>query len=502
MTKRSSSRRLSLATQIVGLLLCVLGLAIAVNGFLIAGEASLAARLAIRSQRIDRLASAAEFLRDEGQSDPRAVRALSTPTFLVWTSETAFAAPDLHDSGFVKALASRLAESEIETPVYSRTVRPTEAQLSRLRRLGRGEFRRRLDAGRRDADEPRLKKRDAPPPLEPPFPDRPMRGPDEDDRRLEVEIVSFQVTDGVWLNAAMRMPTRRRLTGRALASLSVVFLSVGVAGVVIAGRIARPLDRLADAADRFGRGDDTPLTDIEGPKEIARTLEAFEAMRERLARLISDQRRVLGAIGHDLRTPLAGLRIRLENLDDSPDKERMIAVVEDMGRMTEEILSWSRHVGAGEETVEIDLPALLQEICADYAAMDADVRWRPAAAPPVRFEGKPTALRRAVRNLVDNAVRYGERATISLVASDGAISILVEDEGPGLPEADLQAMFEPFRRGDASRNRETGGVGLGLAVVSSVAAAHGGQARLEARPERGLRAIIELPVGRADVPTP
>lgn len=496
MSARPSSKRLSLATQIVGLLLGVLGLAVAVNGFLIAGEASLAARLAIRSQRIDRLASAAELLRENGRSDPRAVRALSTPTFLMWTSETPFAAPGQHDSGFVKALASRLAEDELETPIYSRRARPTVAQLSRLRLLGRGEFRRPVN---RDRAEGNMRPApEGPPPPQPPFADGPSRELDEiGDRRIELELVSFQVADGLWLNAAMRMPARRRLTGRAMTSLAIVFLAVGVAGVVIARRIARPLDKLADAADRFGRGDDTPFTDIEGPKEIARTLEAFEAMRERLARLISDQRRVLGAVGHDLRTPLAGLRIRLENLEDSPDKERMIGAVEDMARMTAEILSWSRHVGAGEETVEVDLAAMLEEICADYAAMEHEVRWRPTVARPVLFACKPTALRRAVRNLIDNAVRYGERATVSLDLAQTAISIRVDDEGPGLPEADLQAMFEPFRRGDASRNKETGGVGLGLAVVGSVAAAHGGEARLERRAEGGLRAVIELPVGRA-----
>ncbi|MEO1311056.1 MAG: HAMP domain-containing sensor histidine kinase [Pseudomonadota bacterium] len=484
-------RRLPLAAQIVGLVVAALTVAVFVNVFIVTGERSLAVRLAVRAERIDRLVAAVDYLREREGVEDRQFRALSTRDMVFFTLERRLPVGAETETALGRALRSRLAEDGFGGIVSVRRFRPTEQQIKRLnfvlmRRVAaaREERRGRTPGARLDDREP------------PPRPLSIFR--DERGRIAEVEVVAIEVAEDLWLNAILRTPQPPKFSGSAALALIVILAAVSLTGAVFARRIARPLNQLADAADRFGRGDGARLDGIDGPGEVARVLDAFERMQERLSGLIADQRRMLGAVGHDLRTPLASLRIRLENLEDgAPDKVRMIGIVDEMSRMTEEILDWSRHMAGGEETRMVDLQSLLASVCEDYEALGNPVVWREPEAPPPPFACKPNSLRRAVRNLIDNAVRYGGGADVSLRTTAAGVEIIVDDQGPGVPEAELLSVFEPFVRGEASRNKATGGVGLGLAVVQSVARAHGGRAQLRNRMEGGLRASIVLPAAAA-----
>ena len=201
---------------------------------------------------------------------------------------------------------------------------------------------------------------------------------------------------------------------------------------------------------------------------------------------------MLAAISHDLRTPLTTLRLRAEFIDDPEAKEKMLATIDEMNVMVEATLAFAREEAAQEDTRTIDLAALIESVCADLTDIGHDIEFTPAERMP--YACRPVGLKRAIRNLVENAVRYGIRARAGIERSDTAYRIIVDDDGPGIPEGKLGTVFEPFMRLDESRNMESGGIGLGLSIVRSIVQSHGGEVGLENRPEGGLRATITLPL--------
>jgi signal transduction histidine kinase len=227
-----------------------------------------------------------------------------------------------------------------------------------------------------------------------------------------------------------------------------------------------------------------------GPEDVRRTAEAFNRMQTRLRRFVEDRTHMLAAIGHDLRTPLTSLRLRAEFVTDEETREKLLSTVEEMQAMTEATLVFAREDATGEATRTVDLAALLESLCADLADLGWRVSFADAESMPYRC--RPDALRRALRNLIENAVRYGEQARVALSPSEDGIEITVDDDGPGIPAQDLGRVFQPFVRLELSRNRATGGVGLGLAIARSIIRAHGGDILLANRPT-GLRATIRLP---------
>lgn len=324
----------------------------------------------------------------------------------------------------------------------------------------------------------------------PPWADGPgFEGPP---RAIRQVILSVQKPDGEWLEA--RLPTPRRdpaMTARLIAATALLYLIVLGVTLAIAGWLSRPLRDLTAAAEGFaGRGDGIEVTP-RGPGDLRRLIVAFNGMKGRMAALLDEKDRMLGAIGHDLRTPLASLRIRVENLEPGEERDRMVATLREAATMLEDILVLARTGRAREEARDVDLAALLDAVAEEYGEMGRPVSFVPAPRMVARVQ--TGLLRRAIRNLVDNAVTYGGHARLSLSRDVGGISITVSDDGPGIAEGDLDRVLSPFERGEESRNRETGGAGLGLAIADAIVQGHGGRLILANREGGGLDATLVLP---------
>jgi len=307
--------------------------------------------------------------------------------------------------------------------------------------------------------------------------------------------VSLRLASGRWLNAATDRPPVPPLGGPFLVSLLLSAASVGLVGALSMRRVTRPMRRLAEAADRLGRGEAVEPLPEDGAEETRRTNVAFNRMRERLDRFVRDRTAMLAAIAHDLRTPITTLRLRAEFIDDDETRTKILETLDEMQAMAEASLAFAKGDAAGEATRAVDLAALVESLVEDAAETGADVAFEPATGPVLSC--RPLGVRRAVRNLLDNAVAYGERARVRLEQGADEARIVIDDDGPGVPAADLERVFEPFVRLEGSRSRDTGGVGLGLAIARSLVRGHGGEITLENRQEGGLRAVISLPLALA-----
>jgi signal transduction histidine kinase len=240
-----------------------------------------------------------------------------------------------------------------------------------------------------------------------------------------------------------------------------------------------------------------PLPEV-GPSEVATAARAFNTMAERIRRFVGDRTQMLAAIGHDLRTPITRLRLRAEFLDDDEQRRKMLADLDEMEAMVNATLAFARDDSATEPSVAVDLAALCRTVL-DEAA-DARPELEPEAIyyqgpDRQRIRGRPIALKRALANLVANALNYaGDARVVIDPPAHGSITLRVEDHGEGIPEDSLEAVFQPFRRLEASRNRETGGTGLGLPIARNILRAHGGDVVLRNRTGGGLEAVVTLPV--------
>ena len=303
--------------------------------------------------------------------------------------------------------------------------------------------------------------------------------------------MTIKLDDGIWLNTAFYKKVGDGWwDSKSLTSLAITALILSLIGVFIASRIARPLRRLAVSAEALGRGENLPPLPEEGPDDIRRTAEAFNKMQQRLHRFVDDRTRMLAAIGHDLRTPLTSLRLRAEFVKDVDVQQKMLSTIDELQSMTEAAISFARGESTAEETRAIELEALVGSICDDLADLGLPVEY--IEGPKTTYRCRPDGLRRAVRNLTENAVRYGGHAKVHVSHSGSTIDIVVEDNGPGIPDDMKEKVFAPFFRLEASRNRGTGGVGLGLSIARAVARQHGGDILLQSN-NPGLRAIISLP---------
>lgn len=276
-----------------------------------------------------------------------------------------------------------------------------------------------------------------------------------------------------------------------------LILSVALAAllaVLAARRVVKPLSELARAVDQLGGSGDDPPIPPRGPREVEGTIRAFNRMRERLRRFNDDRTRMIAAMSHDLRTPLTRLRMRVEMTEGLEGQQKMLDELDMMSRMIESILAFARDDAKQEPRSLLDLSSLVEGICQDAADAGESVTF--SGPRNVTISCRPTALRRAISNLVDNAVKYGGSAAVSLVPEAGRIVIAVEDEGPGIPRGQREKVFEPFYRIGSARNPNTGGVGLGLSVTRSIIWEHGGDITLGNRKGGGLSVRVELPAGR------
>lgn len=278
---------------------------------------------------------------------------------------------------------------------------------------------------------------------------------------------------------------------RLLLSLTVLLAAVIVVSLIAVRWATRPLNALADAAEELGKNINRPPLEEKGPLEVARAARAFNTMQSRLAGYIRDRTRVLAAMSHDLKTPITRLRLRSELLDDAQLRARFTGDLEEMESMVGATLDFLRGLENGEAVKPVDIMALLESLQADMLETGGTIRIEGLSLKP--YPGKPQALRRCLSNVLDNAIKYGKTAVIFVNDNDQRLEIRIQDQGPGLPQSELEKVFEPFYRGEASRNRDSGGTGLGLSIARNIAEAHGGRLVLRNRAEGGLEAELVLP---------
>ena len=271
----------------------------------------------------------------------------------------------------------------------------------------------------------------------------------------------------------------------------VLYIVVLVPVIWATRRLARPLRELASNARRFRPGGEGPPVEERGPSDVRAVIAAYNALRLRVTAMLDEKDRMLGAIGHDLRTPLAALRVRIESVEDEQDRAKMADTIAEMNRTLDDILSLARLGRPSEALTEVDLAALVDAVVEDFRDLDADVTF--TEAPRLTMFLRPSLMRRAVRNLIENAIKYGGATEVTLESQPGSVAIVVSDHGPGIPENQLTAVFEAFTRIETSRNKDTGGIGLGLALACAIVREAGGDIKLTNRPTGGLEARIILP---------
>lgn len=278
---------------------------------------------------------------------------------------------------------------------------------------------------------------------------------------------------------------------RMLLSLAVLLAAVVVLSLVAVRWVTRPLNALADAADELGRNIHRPPMEESGPLEVARAARAFNTMQIRLTAYLRERTSVLAAMSHDLKTPVTRLRLRAELLGDPPLRRKFTGDLEEMEAMVAATLDFLRGTAGSEAAQPVDMMALLESLQADLSEVGSQIRIEGQVVRP--YTGQPTALKRCVRNLLENAVKYGQASSVVVDDNDDRLQILVRDEGPGIPEAELERVFDPFYRVEGSRSRDSGGTGLGLTIAKSIAESHGGRLALLNRPAGGLEARLTLP---------
>lgn len=303
--------------------------------------------------------------------------------------------------------------------------------------------------------------------------------------------IDVRLLDGQWVRiSAGHEPSAPALSNSLIASLAITFLIV-IAVVMLSVRQAtKPLQSLAEAADNFGRDLDAPPLAETGSAETRRASQAFNRMKARIKRLVDERARALAAVSHDLRTPLTRLRLRAELVEDDNLRDQMVSDIDSMAVMIDATLDYLRGLQDSEAIRRIDMNALLQSLAEDVQLLGEKISIEGSAAMP--YTGHLSALRRALQNLIDNAIKYGNTARIRIDDTASALRIIVEDDGPGIPNAELDRVVEPYFRLEASRNRETGGVGLGLSIVKDIALLHNGDLILANRPQGGLSATLVL----------
>lgn len=303
--------------------------------------------------------------------------------------------------------------------------------------------------------------------------------------------VSVRFPDGgTQLFRITRMPGGAPLPRNLRVNLTLLVVILVIALYVTARSITRPLSALARAADSVGRDARPEKLPEAGARELRDAARAFNTMQDRLRRYLDSRSRVLAAMSHDLKTPLTRLRLQAETLEDPALQERIVKELIEMELMVREALALFRGLDDGEPAVPVDMNELVAAVIQGFSEMGAAVTMSGRALAP--FIGKAQALKRCLTNLLSNAINFGTRATV-LVEDDGELVIRVRDEGPGIPEAELERVFEPFYRLEHSRNRDSGGTGLGLTIARDIAEAHGGRLVLANLPEGGLEAALRLP---------
>lgn len=458
----SRLRPRSLFGQILVLLLGGFLVSQAVGWWLYSADRAQAVRAVSGFAAAERVANAARLMR-EAPADwrDRLASAMSDETFRVRVTAGPVELPPSQDAAAAQVIAAYLADQLPGERGFRVSVAPTAPQSGFGPRFGPGRM-----AGH-----------------------GPMMHGLGAYRDLQVAL---PLAEGRWLAVATGLPdTGPAFSSQFLVSMAAMgLITLGVAGWA-ARRVTAPLAALARAAERLGSDVSAPALPEAGSNEMRQASKAFNAMQASLRAFIDNRTGLLAAISHDLRTPLTLLRLRAEALEATPDRERLLVTVGEMESMIGATLDFARGTAITEPRRPTDLPALLRSAVDDMA--DAGLPVTMDAAQPVVIECRPSALKRALVNLLENAVKYGGAARAAITIEPGATVVCVDDPGPGIPERELERVFEPFFRLDPSRSRDSGGVGLGLAIARAIVIAEGGSLALSNLPGGGLRARLTLP---------
>lgn len=449
----------TLAGQLILIILAALAVAQAISLWMFFDERRLAVRNALGLEAADRAANVARLITEVSPDLHPSILRAANSSLARFSLDTAPEVDHLEhgDSRIVERIRFQLFDEEAEIRVESHDeLRPLSPMPGMPRKMGRKHRR----------------------------------------MAMAIATVKTQISIGLgpdqWLNVSTRYhrPPLQWAWSQ-IATFSLTALIVVIVLWLVLRRLTGPLRDLADAADRLGRGEEITPIPPSGPDELQRLTGAFNEMQARLSRSVSERAQVFAALGHDLRSPLTALRVRSEMVEDDETRDRLIAIIAEMQDMTEATLSFARGTTTSEPVIETDLTALLTELIEDLPD-PASATLDGAAQAICRV--RPGALRRALRNLIENAVRYGERARIALTSEPDQIRIIIQDNGPGIPPADRARVFDPFVRLEASRSRDTGGTGLGLSIARTIVLAHGGDIVLGEAPGGGLKVEVILPV--------
>ena len=305
-------------------------------------------------------------------------------------------------------------------------------------------------------------------------------------------VATVRLRDGAKVVFDSRQP-QETLTWpyRVLGSVAILLVAVIALSLIAVRWVTRPLETLADAAEKLGANIHRPPLAETGPAEVQRAARAFNSMQAKLIGYLRDRTRLLAAISHDLKTPITRLKLRAEMLPDAGARSKFGHDLDEMEEMVARTLDYVRGIDSEEAAQPIDVNALVESVQRDAQETGHDVTVSGAARTPYR--GRAQALKRCLANLVDNAVKYGHAARVTVEDAAGHLTIRVADRGPGIPAAALERVFEPFYRVEESRSRDTGGTGLGLSIARDIAEAHGGTLTLANSAGGGLEARLELP---------
>ncbi|MES2151128.1 MAG: ATP-binding protein [Pseudomonadota bacterium] len=320
-----------------------------------------------------------------------------------------------------------------------------------------------------------------------------MFGPTQAQWRGVCESINVRLPDGELLRLQVLPPPSSQLAHKTdfSAIIGLFLISIAFLAYLVARMTTRPLKLLAQAAKDLGNDINHPPLTLNGSSEIRQASAAFNAMQARIRQYIFQRTQMLAAITHDLQTPLTRMRLRLEKVGDAELQERLVGDLSAMQEMVREGLDLARSMDTTEAMQALDLDSLLDSVCAD--ATDASQKVQLAGRAGMALMGRPMALRRCLVNLIDNAVKYGQRAGVTVERVSGAARIRIRDGGPGIAANELARVFEPFYRVETSRSRESGGTGLGLTIARNIAEQHGGSIALANHPAGGLEVTLLLP---------
>lgn len=309
--------------------------------------------------------------------------------------------------------------------------------------------------------------------------------------------LSISISGGQWLNVSTRFerpPLQWPLFSTLTFALTAALLLVVVFWFLLT-RLTLPLHRLAKAADDLGRGEGVADLPMAGPREVRELTTAFNRMQDRLTRFVADRTRLLAALGHDLRSPLTAMRVRAEMVDEAETRDSLVISIEEMQTMVDATLTFARGLSGSEEAETVNVKEFIEALRTNMVE-----EFELDGSADIRARIRPNAFRRALRNIVENGVRYGNAVRVSYATRQSDLVIFVDDQGPGISPAELERVFDPFYRLEESRSLETGGHGLGLSIARTIIRAHGGDISLANLEQGGLRAAISIPLIGHTVP--